>query len=102
MNAKKTKEPKAAAETKAAAKPPISKDEMYRIVRAPEDMTITDFWGLLKDGRMFALEAKRPSWKGLHTPREVRQAKFINLVLAAGGIGGFVRSSIEAENLLNG
>ena len=35
MNARKTREPKVAAETKAAAKAPITKDEMYRIVRAP-------------------------------------------------------------------
>src|SRR5262245_31173270 len=37
----------------------------YKLVRRPgaSDIAITDYWGFLKDGRAFAIECKRPSWK---------------------------------------
>ena len=65
-----------------------------------QDVTITDFWGVLKDGRIFALEAKRPSWDGVKGTREYRQHGFIYLVRNIGGVGGFVRSAEEANAIL--
>ena len=72
----------------------------YKIVRKSNDLTITDFWGFMRDGRPFAFEAKRPSWKGPKEPRELKQREFIYLVESIGGIGGFVRSADDVQRLL--
>ncbi len=73
----------------------------YRIIRKPDDdMTLTDYWGFLKDNRPFALECKRPSWKHPTTDREIRQWNFINMITKHGGMGSFVRSADEAMALL--
>ena len=71
----------------------------YKILTS-QPITITDFWGILRDGRPFALEAKRPSWNRVHGEREMRQSLFISLIINAGGVGGFVRSADEANALL--
>lgn len=71
----------------------------YHILTS-QPVTITDFWGIMRDGRMFALEAKRPSWKEPKEEREFKQAAFLMLVRNCGGIAGFVRSSEEANALL--
>jgi len=68
----------------------------YKLVRKPSEMTFTDYWGFMRDGRPFAIECKRPSWKDPRTDREKRQQAFIEMVEAIGGRGGFVRSVDEA------
>ena len=71
-------------------------------------MTITDTWGVLRDGRFFAIEAKERSWKGVGTGdgkkavRERAQLAFINVVKSGGGVGGFVTSAEQAIQILNG
>ena len=72
----------------------------YRVVRAPENVTLPDYWGFLRDCRAFAIECKRPSWKKPHDDRERRQAAYIQMIEAIGGVGGFVRSADEAQALL--
>ena len=70
------------------------------------EMTLVDTWGLLRDGRMFAIEAKRPGWKGVGTGdseqavKERRQQNFINVVKVGGGVGGFVTSGEQALAIL--
>lgn len=73
----------------------------YRLVKR-KDVTITDFWGFLRDGRPFAIEAKRPSWRGVSDDRERKQEAFIHLVEAIGGVGGFARSVDEARAIIEG
>lgn len=73
----------------------------YQILTS-QPVTITDFWGILRDGRPFCLEAKRPSWKEPSNDREMRQALFISLIQNCGGVGGFVRSADQANEVLNG
>jgi hypothetical protein len=72
----------------------------YKKIKTPGELTITDYWGFLADGRPYALECKRPSWKEPTTPREKRQKAFIDMVTGLGGVGGFVRSVDEAKALL--
>ena len=66
------------------------------------EMTLTDFWGMLRDGRMFALECKKRSWKKVSGTREMQQQAFIDVVKSAGGIGGFVTCAEDAMEILNG
>ncbi len=66
------------------------------------DMTLTDFWGVLRDGRMFALECKRRDWKRVSSAREIQQQAFIDVVKSAGGVGGFVTCAEQAMEILNG
>ena len=65
------------------------------------DMTLTDFWGMLRDGRMFCMECKRRDWKRVSGAREIQQQEFINVVRSAGGVGGFVTSAEDAIALLS-
>lgn len=58
---------------------------------------VTDIIGMTKDGRFFAIEAKRPGEK----PTE-EQAWFMAMVIAAGGIAGVAETWIDAEQLLAG
>ena len=74
--------------------------QFYRILRSSENMTVVDFWGLLRSGRMFAIEAKRPGWKGPHGDREHKQAAFLAMVRETGGIGIFATSADEVTNAL--
>jgi hypothetical protein len=64
--------------------------------RGGKDMRITDFWGMLHDGRMFAIECKRPGWKRPTGQREREQANFIEAV----GFGGFVTCVEDIVKLL--
>ena len=61
----------------------------YRILTHGKEVTVTDFCGILKDGRMLAIEAKAPGFKRPSTEREYAQANFLNLVTNAGGIALF-------------
>ena len=74
---------------------------MFYKVLTGQDLTITDFWGIMRDGRMLAIEAKRRDWKEPKEPREFRQAAFLMLVRNAGGVAGFVRGTDEAKLLLD-
>ncbi len=65
------------------------------------EMTLTDYWGCLTDGRMFAIEAKRRSWTRVSDKREEMQQAFINVVISAGGVGGFAVSGEQARNILD-
>lgn len=66
------------------------------------DMTLTDFWGILCDGRMFCIECKRRDWKRVSGAREIQQQAFIDVVKSAGGVGGFVTCAEDAMEILNG
>lgn len=75
----------------------------YNIVRCPEAMTITDWWGFLyidKTPVPFAIECKNRKWLYKATDREVRQKAFIDMVIDCGGRGGFVRSAEEAQRVI--
>lgn len=72
----------------------------YKLLRKPEAMTITDYYGFLADKRPFAFECKRPSWQTPRTDHEIRQWNFINMIVRMGGIGSFVRSVDEVQALL--
>lgn len=71
------------------------------------EMTITDIWGMLTDGRMFAIEVKERNWKGVGSgdtakaTRERRQEAFINVVISRGGVGGFVTCAEDAIKCLS-
>lgn len=65
-----------------------------------QPVTITDFWGLLRDGRPFAIEAKREGWKEPSTDRERKQWAFLALVQNCGGCSGFARTVEEARAIL--
>ena len=71
------------------------------------EMTLTDTWGMLVNGRMFAIEAKERGWKSVgagdsaKAVRERRQLAFINVVKSGGGVGGFVTSAEQARNILD-
>lgn len=71
----------------------------YRVV-TKQKVRISDYWGFLRDGRMMAMECKRPSWKAPSDAREHEQAAFLTLILNCGGIAGFVRTVDEAQALL--
>jgi len=76
----------------------------YHILTRGE-VTITDFWGLLKTGAPYAFEAKRPGWRGPsgyeERQRVERQAAFIAIVKEAGGIGAFVTDALQVKSLLD-
>lgn len=66
--------------------------------------TVLDIEGVLKDGRRFGLECKRPDWKaatrGERYEREQRQWERIQEIRKLGGRAGFVRSVDEAMRVL--
>ena len=69
----------------------------YRFAaRKGVEMRITDYWGLMTDGRMFAIEVKRPGWSKPTDQREREQANFIEVV----GLGGFVTCVDDVERIL--
>lgn len=72
----------------------------YRWARSREHMTLPDYWGLLTDGRMFAIECKRRNWTKPTGEREGKQLAFILTVKYAGGVGGFVTCGEQVLELL--
>lgn len=72
----------------------------YRIVRKPEDMTIVDFWGLLRDGKPFAFECKKPSWTKPTKDHELKQAAFLRMIECIGGVSRFVTDVRQADEAL--
>lgn len=66
-------------------------------------ITIVDYWGLLNDGRMWAVEAKHRLWK--MTPSDYHaemQARFLAAVRRSGGLAGFATSADEARKIIEG
>ena len=78
--------------------------KFYEIVRCPEQMTIVDWWGLFKDGRLWAIETKHRRWKMPENPtiREIRQANFICMIQEMGGRAGFATSAEDARRIIEG
>lgn len=74
----------------------------YRWVKWPEKMTISDYWGLQRNRRMFAIECKRRNWKYTGSEREQQQKAFIDTVVESGGRGGFATCAEEAREILAG
>jgi len=74
----------------------------YRWARSRTKMRVTDFWGLLTDGRMFALEAKNRLWKAPSGEREWEQKAFLYAISCAGGVSGFVTSAEQAQRIIEG
>ena len=73
----------------------------YRVLtHSSNDMTITDFWGILRDGRVLAIEAKAPGFKEPRTDREFRQAAFLSMVRNAGGIALFATDAEQVARAL--
>lgn len=70
--------------------------------RRSKKMRITDFWGLLVDGRMFAIETKKPSWTKPTDDREREQLEFLLTVKYAGGVAGFATCVEQAQDILEG
>lgn len=60
----------------------------------------SDILGQMKDGRLLAVEVKRPGWSGPTDAREHAQAAFLEKVRRFGGVAGFVRSPEEAIDLV--
>lgn len=74
--------------------------KFYEIVKAPERVTVPDFWGLLRDGRMFACEAKRPGWTKPTDDREYKQAEFLAMVRNCGGVALFATDAEQVAEAL--
>jgi len=72
----------------------------YRILTHGKEITVVDFWGILKDGRVFACEAKAPGFREPRTDREFAQANFLALVRNAGGLALFATSVDEVAAVL--
>jgi len=68
-----------------------------RIIRSPVAMRISDFWGILKDGRPFSIECKRRSWTKPTDQREHEQAAFLQMVRDCGGIGIFATCAEDVK-----
>ena len=74
----------------------------YKWARSRVKMRVTDFWGMLTDGRMFALECKRRNWKSPSGTREGEQQAFLMVVLNHGGVSAFVTSAEQAQKIIEG
>ena len=72
----------------------------YRILTG-QPATITDFWGILRDGRPFAIEAKAPGFKEPRTEREFKQANFLMLIVNVGGVGIFATDAQQVADILS-
>ena len=58
---------------------------------------VGETWGVFA-----AIECKPPDWSGPSSDHELAQARFIGLVLAAGGIASFVNSKEGARYVIGG
>lgn len=72
----------------------------YRWARSKVKMRIADFWGMLNDGRMFAIECKRRSWTAPSGEREAEQQAFLMTVRYNGGVSGFATSMEQAREII--
>lgn len=71
-----------------------------RIINANNVTGCSDVLGQLKDGRLLAMEVKKPGWKTPTDEREKAQAEFLALVDRNGGVSGFVRSVDDVLQIL--
>lgn len=74
----------------------------YKIIRSRLPQRISDYWGLLTNGRMFAIECKRRSWTKPTDKREEEQQAFLETVRGTGGVALFATCSADVEQQLNG
>ena len=72
----------------------------YKILKAPARMTIVDVWGLLTDGRMYAVETKNSAWVRPTNDREERQAAFLAMVRHHGGLALFATDAAQVAEAL--
>jgi hypothetical protein len=73
----------------------------YRFLKGdPSEITLPDFLGVLKDGRLLALEAKNRLWTAPKKPHEKKQLHFILQVKYAGGVSGFCTSAAQAQRII--
>ena len=72
-----------------------------RIIRSPVEMRISDFWGILSNGRPFAIECKRRNWTKPTDQREHEQAAFLQMVRDAGGVGIFATCAEDVMRVIN-
>ena len=72
----------------------------YRWVKSKVKMRISDLWGMLTDGRMFAIECKNREWTKPSDTRELEQQAFLDAVKNAGGVSGFVTSAEQAQLII--
>jgi len=73
----------------------------YRWLRRKVKMRISDFWGMLTDGRMFAIECKNRTWTKPSGEREEEQQAFLMTIKHAGGVSGFVTSAEQAQRIID-
>lgn len=76
----------------------------YKCITSPEKMRISDFWGILRDGRIFGFECKRRNWNKPTDTREFEQWAFLTMIANSGGIGRFVTCAedvLEALKVVN-
>lgn len=68
-----------------------------RIIKSPVQMRISDFHGILTDGRPYAVECKHRKWTKPTDQREHEQAAFLQMVRDAGGVGIFATCVEDVE-----
>ena len=71
---------------------PSGKVGKFRPVQFHDVPGMSDLLGQLVDGRLLAIEVKRPSWRQPTDERERLQQAFLTRVCDAGGLGFFARS----------
>lgn len=74
----------------------------FKWLRRRTQMRLVDIWGATTDGRLLAIELKKPSWGGPSDDREREQRAFLECILTAGGRAGFARSASEALGIIDG
>lgn len=79
--------------------------QFYRVVKGPKLMV--DVMGELRDGRSYRIELKREGWKmagpdAMHDGaiRERKQLECIQDCISRGGVGGFVTSVEQAQEII--
>lgn len=73
-----------------------------KIIRSPVAMRVSDFEGMMIDGKPFAIECKRRNWTKPTDQREHEQAAFLQMVRDAGGIGVFATCIEDVLQVFNG
>ena len=71
----------------------------HRFVRG-SGYRMPDFMGATKGGRIIALECKRPGFNSPSDQREREQQAFLRLVIACGGLAGFVTGADGAAAVI--
>jgi hypothetical protein len=74
----------------------------YKFLSKDMPMRISDYWGMLKDGRLFAFECKRRNWEKPADQRENEQKNFLDAVKSGGGVACFVTCSKRVIESLGG